>query len=89
MVARGKYAEGTRVSVEKSRQEIERTLKRYGADQFIKAKLEAVEAGIVTFEEEFLPQTVLPDGSRVNEWAQPQMEQAYLEGKMPPLLPGV
>lgn len=31
----GRYAEGTSVSSEKSRAEIERTLTRYGADQFL------------------------------------------------------
>lgn len=52
----------------------------------IKAKLEAVETGIVTFEEEFMAHIVLPDGSTVGEWMTPQIEQAYLGGKMPPLM---
>ncbi len=121
-----KYAEGTSVSVEKSKAEIERLLQRYGADQFIsgwdqqqayimfrmerrqvkfvlplpdktdsefthtpsgrkrteskaweaweqgcrqrwralalvvKAKLEAVETGITTFQDEFLAHIMLP-----------------------------
>lgn len=153
-----RYAAGTDVSSEKSRAEIERTLRRYGADGFmygwdgpraliafrlagrhirfllplpdrqseeftttrvnqhsprvratpeaaerkweqacrqrwramaliIKAKLEAVESGIVTVEDEFLAQTVLPDGQTVSRWIQPQIAIAYDRGDMPKLLP--
>lgn len=53
----------------------------------IKAKLESVESGIESFEEAFLAHIVLPDGLTMGEWSQPQLEQAYLTGKMPPLLP--
>jgi hypothetical protein len=53
----------------------------------IKAKLEAVETGITTFESEFLAHIVLPNGSTVGEWAAPQIEVAYETGSMPPLLP--
>lgn len=53
----------------------------------IKAKLEAVESGIATFEEEFLAQIVLPDGQTVAQWMLPQVEQAYALGNMPALLP--
>lgn len=49
----------------------------------IKAKLEAVESGISTFEAEFLAQTMLPDGRTVDEWMQPQIEEAYESGEMP------
>jgi hypothetical protein len=55
----------------------------------IKAKLEVVESGIATFEEEFLSYMVLPDGQTVGEFVIPQIEMAYLQGKMPPLLPGI
>jgi hypothetical protein len=54
----------------------------------VKAKLEAVESGIATFEEEFLAYIVLPNNQTVNEYIKPQIEQAYLSGKMPKLLPG-
>jgi hypothetical protein len=55
----------------------------------IKAKLEAVSAGIVTFESEFFSQTVAtPDGRTVYEWYAPQIEQNVIAGRMPPLLPG-
>lgn len=147
-----RYAEGTEVSADKSRTEIERTLQRYGATGFmygwqgsravigfelkgrryrlvlplpdkndrkfthhsrgwrtpeaalkaweqgtrqrwralalvIKAKLEAVECGISTVEEEFLAHVVLPSGMSVGEWMAPQIESTYKTGKMPPLLP--
>lgn len=53
----------------------------------IKAKLEAVETGIVTFEDEFAMHMVLPDGRTVGDWVVPQIEQAYATGQMPaPLL---
>lgn len=152
----GRYAENTSVSTENSRAEIERTLSRYGADQFmygwdreqaivafrahdrqvrfllplpdrddkefwytpsrqlqrseseayklweqacrqrwralalaIKAKLEAVEADITSFEAEFLAHIVLPDGTTVGQWAGPQLEEVYRTGKMPPVLPAL
>lgn len=53
----------------------------------IKAKLEAVAIGILTLEDAFLADTVLPDNRTVAEYMQPQLESAYREGKMPPLLP--
>jgi hypothetical protein len=53
----------------------------------VKAKLEAIDAGIATFESELLNKTLLPNGMTVEEWAEPQIQQAYLDGKMPPLLP--
>lgn len=152
MAAQGNYASGTSVSVEKSRIEIERTLERFGADEFaygydstkavvqftaknrrvrfvlalpnkksreftvtptgrertaaatreaweqvcrarwralaavIKAKLVAVETGIVSFEEEFASHIVLPDGTSVGEWLLPQIQVAYEQQQMPPML---
>lgn len=44
----------------------------------IKAKLEAVEAGIVEFEQEFFAHIVLPSGSTVYEDARLPVERAYL-----------
>jgi hypothetical protein len=148
-----RYAANTEVTTDKSRAEIERTLQRYGADQFfygwqegaasigfrmhdrrvqfvlpmpdptsdeftttpsgwerqatasrrlyeqalrqkwralalvVKAKLEAVESGITTFEEEFLAHIVLPNGQRVGQFMVPQISVAYATGTMPPLLP--
>ena len=53
----------------------------------VKAKLEAVESCITTFEDEFLAHIVLPDGSRFGQWARPQIAEAYRTAEMPPLLP--
>ncbi|WP_292231017.1 hypothetical protein [Brevundimonas sp.] len=52
----------------------------------IKAKLEAVAAGITTIEDEFLAHTVLPDGSTVGQFMQPQLAIAYERGSMPTTL---
>lgn len=55
----------------------------------VKAKLEAVESGITTFEEEFMAHIVMPNGRTLGENIMPQIETAYKEGKMPKaLLPG-
>lgn len=54
----------------------------------IKAKLEAVQAGIVTFEEEFLAHILLPSGDTVGEWITPQLEETYEHATMPEVLPG-
>lgn len=52
----------------------------------IKAKLEAVDSGITTFEDEFLAHIVLPGGVTVSRWLKPQLAETYETGKMPPLL---
>lgn len=150
----GEYAKTTSVSTDKSRAEIERTLLRYGADQFaygidrsaalvgfriagrqvrivielpdrnadefqrsparrtrrtpqqaeaaweqacrqrwralllvIKAKLEAVDSGIATLEDEFLAYTVLPDGGTVGEHVREPVAAAIAAGSVPSLLP--
>jgi hypothetical protein len=54
----------------------------------VKAKLEAVSAGIASFEEEFLAHILLPDQTTVGEWIGPQLEDVYATGTMPSLLPG-
>ena len=146
----GTYAASTTVSAERSRNEIERTLARYGASSFmygweeqraiiafviegrrvkfqlpmpdranrefthtpsrgtrrtesqieqayeqairqrwrelvlvVKAKLAAVEAGIVTFDEEFGMHFLLPSGNTVAEEVLPAMVEAYRLGHMP------
>lgn len=54
----------------------------------IRAKLEAVSAGIVTFEDEFLAHFVLPEGDTVSERLHPVLERTFREGRTPPeLLP--
>lgn len=52
----------------------------------IKAKLEAVESGIASFETEFMAQIVLPNGQTMGDVYIPQIDQAYKNNKMPPLL---
>lgn len=134
-----RFAQTTKVPVERTRQEIESVLRRYGADQFIsgwehgramlgfrarnrmirfelvlpppakdgraqqridqetrqrwralllvvKAKLEAVESHIATFEEEFLAHIVLPNNQTVGEYLIPQIASAYESRVMPRLL---
>lgn len=53
----------------------------------IKAKLEAVESGIESFESAFLAHVVLPGGETVGTWIEPQLTETYATGRMPPLLP--
>jgi hypothetical protein len=50
----------------------------------IKAKLEAVESGIATFEDEFLAHVVLPNAQTVAQYIGPVIAQVYLTGRMPP-----
>lgn len=54
----------------------------------VKAKLEAVESGIVTFDEEFLAHIVTPDGRRVGDAVVPRMVESIENGTMPALMPG-
>jgi len=49
----------------------------------IKAKLEAVAAGISTVEDEFLANLVLPNRETVSEWIRPQVAESYRVGSMP------
>jgi len=48
----------------------------------LKAKLEAVEAGITTFEEEFLAHVLLPNGKTVGEETRHNISTAYETGKV-------
>lgn len=52
----------------------------------VKAKLEAVESGIATFEEEWFAYLVLPDGQTVFEQAGDQYRTAIATGRNVPLL---
>lgn len=52
----------------------------------IKAKLECVDAGITTIEEEFMAHIVMPNGENFGAWATPQITDSYKNKKMPPLL---
>ena len=53
----------------------------------IKAKLEAIESDISTFDDEFLAHIVMPDGKTVGEHARQTVALAYSTGKVQPLLP--
>lgn len=53
----------------------------------IKAKLEAVESGITTFEDEFLAHIMMPDGLTVGKHVKPMVAAWYAGGTMRPLLP--
>ena len=126
-----RFAARTRVPVEKTKAEIERLVKRYGAKGFasgwqgdaariefvahnrhirftvmvpqaeqaarqkwrallllVKAKLEAVDAKIATFEEAFVGDIVMPDGKTVWEAAREPIKLAYDTGKPVALLGG-
>ena len=125
------YAASTQVPVERTKAEIEKLVKKYGAKGFaagwhgdraqinfvahdrhirftilipqqaqaqrsrwrtllllVKAKLEAVDAKVVTFEEAFVGDIVMPDGKTVWETVREPITLAY-QGKPTPLLIGV
>jgi hypothetical protein len=76
-----------RTATEAKRQHEQAVKQRWRALALIvKAKLEAVEAGIVTFEDEFAMHMILPDGRRVSEHVAPAVESAYATGVIPPML---
>jgi hypothetical protein len=52
----------------------------------IKAKLEAVESGIESFDSAFLSNVVMPNGQTMAEVALPYIKDAYAKGSMPPML---
>lgn len=52
----------------------------------VKAKLEAVESGIATFEQEFLAHVVMPDGRTVGETVLGRIAESYDTGFSVPLL---
>lgn len=54
---------------------------------YIKATLEAAEAGIITLEDAFLAYTALPGGMTTSAWIQAHIDTAYRTGQIPPLLP--
>jgi hypothetical protein len=53
----------------------------------IKAKLEAIEAGISTMDREFMPDIVLPDKKTISDHVMSKIEQAYATGNVVGLLP--
>jgi hypothetical protein len=53
----------------------------------IKAKLEAVETGITTFDDEFLSHIVLPSGQTVGQYVLPRLDGVAANGRIAGLLP--
>lgn len=53
----------------------------------IKAKLEAIESEVSTFETEFMPHFVMPDDKTIAEHVLPRLEAIYRDGKARTLLP--
>lgn len=53
----------------------------------LKAKLEAVESGVMLFEDEFLANIVLPTGRMVGQEVRERIAYAYSTGETPALLP--
>jgi hypothetical protein len=83
-----RYASNTSVSVEKSRGEIEATLRRYGCVDF--AYRTSARSAQIAFQlhERILPHMIVPGGKVFHEVALPAVAQAYETGRMPPLLGG-
>lgn len=75
----------TENQAESKRAQRERALWRAMA-LIVKAKLEAVESGVATIEQEFLAYTVIPGGQTVAEAIQPRLQAWIDEGKVPQLL---
>ena len=55
----------------------------------VKAKFEAMEAGITSFEEEFLSSVIMADGQTIYSFLRPQLAAMYQSGRAPSLLPSV
>ncbi len=79
---KGSYLERNANGVAKVVQQEERTRWR-ALLLVIKAKLEAVESNIATFEDEFLAHTVLPNQQTVAQYIGPLVAEAYASGRMP------
>ena len=87
---KNQYSEYRRSEAQaKAAQEQEKQRLWRGLALLVKAKLEAVASGISTLEEELLSYTVMPNNQTVGEWLEPQLEEVYRSGKMPPLIPGL
>lgn len=52
----------------------------------IKAKLEAVESGISTIEQEFLAFVMMPDGKNISEHIIPNLNEIVKSGNMPKMI---
>jgi hypothetical protein len=54
----------------------------------VKAKLEAVDSNISSFDEEFMAHIVTESGRTIGEMIIPQLDKVAASGHLPPLLPG-
>lgn len=79
----------TRRSADKAKEAWEQAVRQIwrALHLIIKAKLEAVAAGVVEFDSEFLAHIVLPDGRTVGQTMLAPVRQALDEHGTPPLLP--
>lgn len=80
---KGSYLERNAAGVAKVVEQEERTRWR-ALLLVIKAKLEAVESNIATFEDEFLAHVLLPNQQTVAQYIGPTVAQIYETGRMPP-----
>ena len=77
-----RYAQRTAAGIAKVVEQEERTKWR-ALLLVIKAKLEAVESNIATFEDEFLAHVLLPNQQTVAQFIGPTVDQIYKTGRMP------
>ena len=95
----GRYAEKTRVPVTQSRDELQRTLARYGADQFMYGGSGRAPGCRLPRPRPLRPvrhrpareraappaalNIMLPNGATVGDWAEPEIARIYATGEMP------
>jgi hypothetical protein len=79
---------GTKQAQLEARQQQEWRRRWRALSLIIKAKLELVAGGDVTFDREFLADIMLPKGGTVGQVLLPQLAESYRDGTMPRLLPG-
>lgn len=78
-----RHTRGLRTAEEAERRWEQATRQRWRALALVvKAKLEAVESGIATFEDEFLAYIAIPGGT-VGDLMKPQITEAYETGQVP------
>jgi len=77
------YLERTQAGIDKVVEQETRTRWR-SLLLVVKAKLEAIESGIASFEDEFLAHVLLPNQETVAQYIGPMVDQIYKTGRMPP-----
>ena len=84
----GRFVKDVPLSPEQSRREYEQACRsRWRSLALcVKAKLEAVAAGITTFEAEFMAHIVVPDGRTLGQHLLPQLEEMQRSGTMPKMM---